>query len=305
MVSKIVVGGDFQGAITYVIDSRKNAEIIDSEGVYLKDNNSIIDSFNTQLNLNPKITKPVYHISLNFSVQDLNILNNEKMKEIAQDYMKKMNICNTQFVAVRHFDKHPHIHLIINRVDNFGKLISTKNDRYRNEKVCKELTISNSLYYSSGKENIKTERLREPDKSKMLIYKELKNDIPNCKNWNQLIECLKAEGTSVQFIYKGKTNTVQGVIFSKNGFPFSGSKIDRKFSFSKIDFELNQNMKHLAYETFTSNDNSSQINAKMPVEVIDGFQIDLPMINSSSNRSEDDQDLKKIKKKTRKFGLNF
>lgn len=307
MVAKLVVGGDFHGAISYVIDSRKNAEIIDSEGVYLKDNNSIIDSFNTQLSLNPKITKPVYHISLNFSAQDLNILSNEKMKEIAQDYMKKMNICSTQFVAVRHFDKeHPHIHLIINRIDDFGKLISTKNDRYRNEKVCKEITISNGLYYSSGKENIKTERLREPDKSKMLIYNELKNNIPNCKNWNQLIECLKAEGTSVQFIYKGKTDTIQGVIFTKiaNGFPFSGSKIDRKFSFSKIDFEFNKNIRQHAYHSFSADDKPSQMIKQMPVEVIDNFQIDLPIL-SSSNRSNDDLNLKKRKKKKRNFGLNF
>ena len=34
---------------------------------------------------------------------------------------------------------------------------------------------------------------------------------------------------------------IQGVIFSKNGYPFSGSKIDRRFSYSKIDAALNAN----------------------------------------------------------------
>ena len=307
MIAKIVVGSDFRGAISYIIDSRKNAEIIDSKGVHLKDNNSIIDSFNTQLSLNPKITKPVYHISLNFSAQDLDFMSNENLKTIVQNYMKMMNICNTQYVAVRHYDKeHPHLHLCINRVDDFGKLISTKNDHYRNEKVCREITISSGLYYSSGKENVKLDRLREPDKSKMQIYNELKKHLPNCKNWNQLIECLKVEGTGVRLIYKGKTDTVQGVVFSKNGFPFSGSKIDRKFSFSKIDFEFNQNEKQSVYQSFISTDNSSQINKRMPVEVIDDLQISLEIINNFyGNRSEDDLDLKKKKKKKINFGLSL
>jgi hypothetical protein len=305
MIAKIVVGSDFRGANSYIIDNRKNAEIIDSEGVHLKDNNSIIDSFNTQLGLNPKITKPVYHISLNFSVQDLDFMSNENLKTIVQDYMKMMNICNTQYVAVRHYDKeHPHLHLCINRVDDFGKLISTKNDRYRNEKVCREITISNCLYYSSGKENVKLDRLREADKSKMQIYNELKRHLPKCENWNQLIECLNVEGTGVRLIYKGKTDTVQGVIFTKNGFPFSGSKIDRKFSYSKIDFEFNQNIRHPAYQSFTTSDKPSQMNDRMPVEVIEDFQFDLPTI-SSGNRSEDDLNLKKKKKKINNLGLNF
>jgi hypothetical protein len=30
-------------------------------------------------------------------------------------------------------------------------------------------------------------------------------------------------------------------MFEKNGYKFNGSKIDRQFSYSKIDFQLNQN----------------------------------------------------------------
>ena len=37
--------------------------------------------------------------------------------------------------------RHPHCHIVFNRVDNNGKTISYKNDRYRNEKVCKALVL--------------------------------------------------------------------------------------------------------------------------------------------------------------------
>lgn len=42
----------------------------------------------------------------------------------------------------------------------------------------------------------------------------------------------------VRFKYKGKSDEVQGVVFIMNGYSFSGSKIDRQFSYSKIDAVL-------------------------------------------------------------------
>ena len=42
----------------------------------------------------------------------------------------------------------------------------------------------------------------------------------------------------VRFKYKGKSDEVQGIVFIMNGYSFSGSKIDRQFSYSKIDAAL-------------------------------------------------------------------
>lgn len=40
---------------------------------------------------------------------------------------------------------------------------------------------------------------------------------------------------------KSGTNEPQGIKFSKNGYHFNGSKVDKQFSYSKIDFALRQN----------------------------------------------------------------
>ena len=40
---------------------------------------------------------------------------------------------------------------------------------------------------------------------------------------------------------KGQTSEVQGVVFSMNGYHFNGSKVDRRFSYSKIDAALQHN----------------------------------------------------------------
>ena len=45
----------------------------------------------------------------------------------------------------------------------------------------------------------------------------------------------------MRFKCKGKSDEVQGVVFTMNGYSFSGSKIDRRFSYSKIDAALNAN----------------------------------------------------------------
>lgn len=49
----------------------------------------------------------------------------------------------------------------------------------------------------------------------------------------------------MRFKYKGNTQEVQGVIFDMNEYHFNGSKIDRAFSFSKIDYALAQNNKEV------------------------------------------------------------
>ncbi|MCW0485041.1 relaxase/mobilization nuclease domain-containing protein [Gaoshiqia sediminis] len=246
MMAKIVKGRSFSGVVNYVLDPEKQAELLDSQGLRTKSGQSIIESFRLQTQLNQHIQKPVGHISLDFSPKDKEKLNGKIMVQIAGAYMKGMGIENTQYLLVRHYDKeHPHVHLVFNRVDNDGKTISDRNDRYRSEKICKDLTRRFHLYFAAGKEQVKTHRLREPDKTRYCIYGTLKTALPDCKSWDDVIERLKQEEITVEFKLKGKTAEVQGVIFGKNGYSFSGSKVDRRFSFSKITEQLERNREKL------------------------------------------------------------
>lgn len=241
MMAKITCGGDFKGVVNYILDNKKQAETIGSDGLRIRDKESIINSFVMQQELRPDVSKPVYHISLDFSAQDKERVSNEFMNTVAQEYMERMGIRNTQYFVARHYDReHPHVHICINRIDNDGKLISTSSDRKRSTHICKELTLKHGLYMASGKENVKWHRLKEPDKSKYEIYDILQTVLPKCHNWDELILQLQAQGISVGFKAKGSTIQIEGVRFSKNGHIFSGSKIDRIYSYSKIDAQFNQ-----------------------------------------------------------------
>lgn len=262
MIAKIVQGLGFRGVIGYVLEKEK-ASLLYAEGVRLKDKESIVKSFIAQQKLNPKISKPVAHISLDFSVQDKHRLTDQFMAGMAQEYMGKMGYQNTQYIIVRHHDTdHPHIHVVINRIDNNGKRISDQNERLRNTRVCLELTKKYGLYIASGKENVKEHRLKEPDKTKYEIYHALKSAISNCRNWKELKSVLLQSGITIEFRRNGNTDKIQGVRFGKNGYEFNGSKIDRACSFSKISYQLylNEKLSHTESRNHSASNYPDQFN---------------------------------------------
>ena len=250
MTAKIIKGASFSGAIGYMLSKKEKAEILKAEGVRIEPKELTAKSFELQASMHPTVKKPVWHISLNFSEKDKDKLTNEKMVEIAEAYLQKMNIKNTQYLIVRHHDReHPHIHLCINRIDNYGKLISDKNEKFRSTKICRELTEKHGLYFATGKENVNRERLIGYDKTKYEIYDALQRAIPKSRTWSELEKLLKKNGITFQFKTSGNTDKIQGIIFEKDGIKINGSKVDRNCSFSKIDRQIKDNAYHALQET--------------------------------------------------------
>ena len=246
MIGKIIAGSSFAGTVGYVV--KKQSRILAAEGVTPPNVREMVQDFKDQTLLNPRLRNAVGHISLSFSSKDAPCMTDALMTQIAQEYMQKMNITNTQYLLVRHLDQpHPHCHLVYNRVGNNGQTILDKNIKIRNAKVCRALTEKYELQLAPGKESVRRERLREPDKTKYEIYDAIKTYLPNCGNWNYLELRLKERGISMRYKYCGSTNQKQGVLFSKNGFEFSGSKIDRQFSYSKLNRHFTQTQQQTHY----------------------------------------------------------
>ena len=247
MIGKIVQGADFRGVVNYVLQ-KPDAEPLGGRGLRNDSIDHIVDSFRMQASLNP-IAKPVAHISLDFSVKDKERLTNRMMMQIADEYLRRMGYGNTQVLIVRHHDReHPHLHLVLNRIDGNGKRISDKNERVRNAKVCRELSDKYGLYIAPNKENVKRHRLREPDKTKYEIYDAIRNALPRCNNWNDLTAALRKQGIDTEFKHKGLTSTIEGVKFTKNGYTFSGSKVDKTFSYSKLNRHFTQTQQRISQQ---------------------------------------------------------
>ena len=238
MVGKVISASSFSGTVGYVM--KEESRILEAEGVMPPEVKDMVQDFKDQTLLNPRLKNTVGHISLSFSPKDAPRMTDALMTQIAKEYMQKMCITDTQYLLVRHLDQpHPHCHLVYNRVGNNGQTISDKNIKIRNAKVCRELTGKYGVYLAPGKDDVRRERLREPNKTRYEIYDAIKGSLPKCKSWNDLEGKLKEQGIGVRYKYCGNTDRKQGVLFSKNGFEFSGSKIDRAFSFTKLDNRFN------------------------------------------------------------------
>ena len=188
MMAKIVKGSDFKGVVDYILDKNKNAQVVAYEGLFMENRETIAMSFNIQFQINGKVAKPVGHIALSFSKEDEPRLTNRVMAGIALEYMERMGIRDTQFFIARHFDKeHPHVHIAFNRIDNNGNTISDRHERLRSTRICKELTMKYGLHMAVSKDNVKRNRLKEPDKTKYELYDILKKEVGRCGNWNVLV----------------------------------------------------------------------------------------------------------------------
>ena len=238
MIAQISTGEGFGGLVNYANDiAKKNTVIIASYGVNLSSNATITASFKAQAKARPTLQKFVGHISLSFSPEDLEKLDDKKIAEIAKEYMRRMGIKNTQYVIFRHFDQpHPHIHIVYNRVDNDGNGIKGDTSYTKSVAITKALTRQYGLTFGKGKDKVRRERLKGKDAVKYRLYDAITAALKDCVTWDELRKLLATKGISLDFV-RNSDGSIRGVTFtdSKRKLTFAGSKIDRSLSFANID----------------------------------------------------------------------
>ena len=244
MIAKIKTRADFGGIVNYANDQKnkkKCAILLAHEGVCAISNKTIADSFQIQASMRPKVKNPVKHVSLAFSSQDINRFpDNEEgdklMVEIAKKWMEQMGIRNTQYIIARHHDtKHPHCHLVFNRIDNDGNLISDSNERIRNTKVCRTLTKQYGLYFAP-----KNSKAR--NKSRLRLYQLRKYNLRSAtldalavsRSWHDFFRMLKEKGIDVRFNRAENSDNIRGISFCMDEFSIAGSKLDSDLSFNRL-----------------------------------------------------------------------
>ena len=244
MIAKIIKGADFGGVINYMLSKQGGkAMVLASNNIGFTDQNLCVREFALQASMRPNVQKPVCHTILSFSANDADQLTDDVMIKIANEYLEKMGYGNTQSLIVRHSDRqHPHLHICINRIGNDGKTISDRNEKYRSTKICREVTERYGLTLGEGKKAVNRHRLRGEDKLRYEIFDAIKTVLPHSKNWKDFVTDLNKKGITTRFKTKGNTDVVQGIIFEKNRCSFSGSKIDRSCSFSRLNAEIERNI---------------------------------------------------------------
>ena len=244
MIAKIKTRADFGGIVNYANDQKnkkKCAILLAHEGVCAISNKTIADSFQIQASMRPKVKNPVKHVSLAFSSQDINRFpDNEEgdklMVEIAKKWMEQMGIRNTQYIIARHHDtKHPHCHLVFNRIDNDGNLISDSNERIRNTKVCRTLTKQYGLYFAPKNSKARNKsRLRPHQLRKYNLRSSTLDALAASRSWHDFFRMLKEKGIDVRFNRAENSDNIRGISFCMDEFSIAGSKLDSDLSFNRL-----------------------------------------------------------------------
>lgn len=241
MISKVFSGHSFYHACRYIVN-KPGATVLECDGVRGHDYRIMSDDFIMQQQLRPEKEKACFHCALSFYPRE--VLSDTLMAEIAKEYLRKLNISNTQFAITKHTDRrHIHLHIVANLVDNNGRVISDSFLGLRGKKTAQQLTVQYNLVPAIRKnlEQTNYEALHKSERNKYKVYRAIVELLPKCKTMEDLEKKLLVQGIEMQYKYKGQTTEKQGVSFKIEHDSFKGSKVDRQFSLGNLEKTLAQN----------------------------------------------------------------
>lgn len=132
MIAKVIIGNSFRAVCFYLCQESKDAEVLASEGVRTDSAQHMAEDFTFQQQLRPTLGKAVLHVALSLRPEDaeglspgeVSMLLEAAARLYRQELAKEIGPLKTQWLLVQHFDKeHPHAHLVLNRVDDHGKIV--------------------------------------------------------------------------------------------------------------------------------------------------------------------------------------
>ena len=239
-LAKACSGG---GALAnYVFDEKKGYEI-DRNNVCGLTPKEITEEFKMIQDLNQRGTNKTFSLVLSPDIKDSKNLSDEQLTTMTKEYMTKLGIDpeKQQYVAFVHTEKeHKHIHVIANRVEPNGKLISDHHIGKKGQWAAHEIAKDRGLVSAKEKmfENIKNieQNKGELKALKNEIFKkhlEVVRDKP--RTFGNYIKEMNSKGLEVKPTINSK-GEIQGFrildIETKND--FKASEINRSMSIGNL-----------------------------------------------------------------------
>lgn len=244
MISKVLPAArSFRSCCQYVCQDQSRAQVLKVEGVRGHDYSLMAKDFEHQRMLRPEKHQAVFHSVLSFHPGEKPA--DSKMVAIAEEYLQRIGMTNTQYVIAKHIDKdHLHMHVIANRVDNQGQSIDESWMGLRGKKVAQQLTQEYGLTPALKKDLQLThaEFLQPSEARRYQIYAAIQENLPRSRNLADLEARLLKRGIDTQYKVNEQTHEREGISFRLEKQCFKGSQIDREFSFKRLEehFEKQQ-----------------------------------------------------------------
>jgi hypothetical protein len=208
MIGKIMIGKSFGGCIRYCLEDKKQEQeeaVFQHRSEVLYHNlcygnkQELTEQFNDVRRLNPRLSKPVLHITLSLAPGER--LDKDQLAGIVADCAREFGFDRNQFLAVEHLDtKHQHVHLVANRVGFDGKALSDSNNFKKMAAFCRRMEQQYNLRpVLSPRRFLSREQQQLPrlDQRKEQLRNDIRQSLKECRDYSQFVQRMEARGYAV------------------------------------------------------------------------------------------------------------
>lgn len=226
-----------KASMAYGWNQEKNAEIVFSQHLAGENPAEITSEFRFVQDMNQNCQKNTLSFVLSPTIQDGKSLDQKRMREICERFMKEMKLGERQAIAFVHRDKdHKHIHLYVNRIDFSGVAYKDsfigKQSQLAAERVAETMKLTTVKQLQAEKEfNLKDIRAEIKRRHDMTM----KQFQP--KTFKEYIEVMKINKVEV-IPCINKANKLQGFRFQFDNYNLKGSEVHRSMSIGNIGKQM-------------------------------------------------------------------
>lgn len=207
-----------------------------------------VQAFEPYIALNSHVRKPVIHISLNPSPND--ILSEEQMTVLTQEFMEKFGYGNQPYIVWLHEDiDRKHMHIVSVRINEKGEKIDHNREAIRAQNICREMEVKYGLHPTleehSERELLSLQKVDYPKGDVKVQVKHTARTLLECYNCHSL-----AEYSTLLNLYNVTVYEVRGSVDGKEyhgimygaldndgqqaGTPFKSSKFGKAFGYEAL-----------------------------------------------------------------------
>ena len=257
MKAKISKGAGFRGVVNYLLD-KERGEIIGGN-MAATTQAGLSAEFGAVRCQRPDIARPVWHVSLSLPPGDS--LSVEQWREVAADFLHKMDVKDNQFCIVQHKDKaHQHIHIVLNRVTTDGGVWYADRDVYRAIEATRQLEAEKDYLRPTSDRDYTDKKFRAtkredarrakgqdiPQQQVHDVIRRVIDTAPRKLTTREFIAELQKEGIEVRPNI-ASTGRVNGFSFSMGEHKYTGSKVNAKWAQlqKEIDYQPSRDNAYL------------------------------------------------------------
>ena len=244
-----------------------------------------MQAFEPYIALNSHVKKPVIHISLNPSQKD--ILSEEQMTVLAQEFMEKFGYGNQPYMVWLHEDiNRKHMHIVSVRINEKGEKIDHNREAVRAQNICREMEVKYGLHPTLGehgeRELVSLQKVDYPKGDVKAQVKHTARTLLECYNCHSL-----AEYNTLLNLYNVTVYEVRGSVDGKEyhgimygaldddgrqvGTPFKSSKFGKVLGYKALQKKFTASTKKVKKDKLAERTRQEIIKAMQDIGTKENF----------------------------------